>query len=208
MLTRTGSPPGGGCFAEEKEFTGLRDRLSQQRRDLPWERVERTMFSIAPLAGKPWHSYQRQHQLAIYDFMLGQGWKGCKSCSYWADNFNGIDMPLARRDVRFLVILACAVAGDRRPLRTASDETSKWVSSFGSNFNYDYHVSIRPEQLAPESRIQLCPSKMRMRGEQPGISVFYKDDDGRISSHLLVPTRAALDMMNGAYHGSASIPRA
>ena len=93
-------------LAEEKEFTRLRDRLSQQRRDLPWERVDKDYVFDGP-GGRETLSqlFDGKHQLAVYHFMLGPGWKeGCKSCSYWADNFNGIDMHLRQRDVSFLAI--------------------------------------------------------------------------------------------------------
>ncbi len=145
-------------LAEEKEFTGLRDRLSQQRRDLPWERVEKDYVFDGPTGRETLvQLFSDKHQLAIYHFMLGQGWKeGCKSCSYWADNFNGIDMHLAQRDVSFLAI-SRAPWPEIAAFKNRMGWTFKWVSSFGSDFNYDYHVSIRPEQLAGgRSRIQLC----------------------------------------------------
>ena len=101
-------------LADEKQFTRLRDRLSQQRRDLPWERVEKDYVFDGPNGREALSQlFDGKHQLAIYHFMLGPGWKeGCKGCSYWADNFNGIDIHLGQRDVTHRH-LARAVAGDR-----------------------------------------------------------------------------------------------
>ena len=81
-------------LADEKEFTRLRDRLSRQRRDLPWERVDKDYVFEGPRGRETLSQlFDGKHQLAIYHFMLGPGWQeGCKSCSYWADNFNGIDV--------------------------------------------------------------------------------------------------------------------
>src|SRR5271157_5987517 len=136
-------------LAEEKEFTRLRDRLSQRRKDLPWERVAKEYVFEAP-GGRETLSqlFDGRHQLAVYHFMLGPGWnEGCKSCSYWADNFNGIDAHLRQRDVSFLAI-SRAPWPKIEAFKKRMGWTFKWVSSFGSDFNYDYGVSFRPEQPA------------------------------------------------------------
>src|ERR1700756_3784221 len=93
-------------LAEEKEFTGLRDRLSQRRRDLPWELVDKDYVFAGPNGRETLSQlFDGRHQLAVYHFMLGPDWEeGCKSCSFWADNFNGIYLPLRQRDVSFLAI--------------------------------------------------------------------------------------------------------
>src|SRR5262245_26815312 len=91
-------------LAEEKAFTKERDRLSERRRELPWERVDKNYTfegesgraTLAALFGK-------SSQLIVYHFMFDPDWDaGCKSCSFWADNFNGIDIHLAHRDVSFV----------------------------------------------------------------------------------------------------------
>ena len=93
-------------LAEEKELTQLRDRLSQRRRDLPWERVGKDYVFEGPRGRETLSQlFDGKHQHAVYHFMLGPGWsEGCKSCSYWADNFNGIDTHLRQRDVAFIAI--------------------------------------------------------------------------------------------------------
>ena len=102
-------------LAEEKELTQLRDRLSQRRRDLPWERVGKDYVFEGPHGRETLPQlFDGKHQLAVYHFMLGPGWsEGCKSCSYWADNFNGIDMHLGPMRCHASGYLACAIVEDR-----------------------------------------------------------------------------------------------
>ena len=197
----------GQLLAEEKVFTRLRDRLSQRRRELPWERVEENYVFDGPSGRETLAQlFDGRHQLALYHFMLGPDWEeGCKSCSFWADNFNGIDVHLKQRDVTFLAI-------SRAPLRSIEafkkrmGWTFKWVSSYGSEFNYDYQVSVRPEQLASgEAVYNYAPSKMTIE-ERPGISVFYKDDRGAIF-HTYSCYARGLDMLNGAYHWLDLVPK-
>ena len=194
-------------LADEKEFTHLRDRLSQQRRDLPWERVDKDYVFDGPNGRETLSQlFDGKHQLAVYHFMLGPGWnEGCKSCSYWADNFNGIDMHLRQRDVSFLAI-SRAPWPEIEAFKRRMEWTFKWVSSFGTDFNYDYQVSAGPEQLASgEVVYNYAPSKMTIE-ERPGISVFYKDDDVRIF-HTYSCYARGLDMLNGAYHWLDLVPK-
>ena len=138
--------------------------------------------------------------------MLGPGWnEGCKSCSYWADNFNGVDVHLRQRDVA-LVAISRAPWPEIEVFQKRMGWTFKWVSSYGSDFNYDYHVSVRPEQLASGKAIyNYAPSQMTME-ERPGISVFYRDDEGRIF-HTYSCYARGLDMLNGAYHWLDLVPK-
>src|ERR1700737_4521507 len=130
-------------LAKEKEFTRLRDQLSAQRRDLPWERVDKEYVFEGP-NGKETLSelFAGKSQLIVYHFMFDPAWEaGCKSCSFWADNFNGIDIHLKHRDVSFLAI-------SRAPLpkleayKKRMGWNFKWVSAFGNEFNFDFNVSF------------------------------------------------------------------
>lgn len=186
-------------LAKEKEFTRLRDELSRQRRELPWERVEKAYVFDTPEGRKSLAElFAGRHQLIVYHFMLDPDWEaGCKSCSFWADNFSGIGIHLAHRDVTLMAI-------SRAPLprieayRTRMGWTFPWASSFGSDFNYDYQVSVAPETVAAGARIyNYAPSTMK--GEMPGISVFFRDDDGAVF-HTYSTYARGLDMLNGAYH--------
>src|SRR5277367_2517406 len=89
---------------KEKEFTRLRDELSRARRELPWERVEKDYRFETPGGTRTLAEiFDGRSQLLVYHFMLGPDWEeGCKSCSFWADNYNNIPIHLNHRDVTFV----------------------------------------------------------------------------------------------------------
>lgn len=184
---------------KEKEFTRLRDELSGQRRRLPWRRVETDYVfdggdgpvSLAELFGP--HS-----QLMIYHFMFGPDWDaGCPSCSFWADNFDGIVQHLAHRDVAFAAVSRAPLA-QLREYRERMGWRFRWVSSAANEFNFDYQVSFRPEQQDGEVVYNYRSGPWR-GDESPGLSVFHKDDSGAIF-HTYSTYARGLDMINGAYH--------
>lgn len=186
-------------LAKEKEFSRLRDELSRERQELPWEKVEKS-YSFEGPNGKETLSdlFDGKTQLVVYHFMYSPDWNaGCKSCSFWADNFNGIDVHLKRRDTTFLAI-------SRAPyekLQAYKDRMGwnfKWVSSFGSDFNYDYNVSYTPEQIAGAASVNYKEGKP-WGTDTVGISVFCKGlaDD---VYHTYSCYSRGVNMMNGAYH--------
>jgi predicted dithiol-disulfide oxidoreductase (DUF899 family) len=194
-------------LAKEKEFTRLRDQLSQKRRDLPWVRVDKPYVFEGPNGKETLPQlFEGKSQLIVYHFMFDPSWEaGCKSCSFWADNFNGIDVHLRQRDVSFLAI-------SRAPLprieafKKRMGWSFKWVSSFGSDFNYDYQVSVRAEQsVSGEIIYNYAPRKTTM-AELPGVSVFYRDEGGRIF-HTYSCYARGLDVLNGAYHWLDLVPK-
>ena len=93
-------------LAKEKEFTRLRDELSRERRELPWVRVEKSYAFETPVGKKSLADlFAGRHQLVVYHFMFGPDWEvPCKSCSFWADNFNGVVTHLNQRDVTMMEI--------------------------------------------------------------------------------------------------------
>ncbi|MEZ4707864.1 MAG: thioredoxin family protein [Caldilineaceae bacterium] len=193
-------------LVKEKEFTRLRDQLSQQRRDLPWERVEKEYVFDGPNGKETLADlFDGKSQLVIYHFMFGPDWdEGCPSCSFWADNYGGIPMHLAHRDVAHVTI-------SRAPLAKLEDWKQrmgwdfKWVSSHDSDFNFDYHVSFAPQQF--ENGGAMYNYRSIQEGEEsPGISVFYKDDDGAIY-HTYSTYARGLDMLNLAYHYLDLVPK-
>jgi predicted dithiol-disulfide oxidoreductase (DUF899 family) len=187
-------------LVKEKEFTRLRDELSRQRRELPWEKVDKD-YSFEGAAGqvKLADLFAGKHQLIVYHFMLGPDWEaGCKSCSFWADNLNGIDIHLAHRDTS-LVVISRAPLAKLDAYKKRMGWSFDWYSSFGSDFNFDYQVSFTPEQIAAGQAVynyELRPNKM---SELVGISVFYRDDEGDIF-HTYSCYSRGVDMLNGAYH--------
>lgn len=194
-------------LAKEKEFTRLRDQLSRQRRELPWVKVEQVYAFDGPNGPESLADlFAEKSQLLVYHFMFGPGWEeGCKSCSFWADNYNGVSIHLAHRDVS-LVAIARAPLDKLAAYKKRMGWDFKWVSSFGNDFNRDYHISFTPEEMEKGDmhynyRIGKFPSE-----EAPGISVFYKDETGDIF-HTYSCYSRGLDMLNGAYHYLDLVPK-
>jgi predicted dithiol-disulfide oxidoreductase (DUF899 family) len=184
---------------KEKEFTQARDQLSRQRRDLPWERVEKSYVFEGP-AGQETLSdlFAGKSQLIVYHFMFDPAWEaGCKSCSFWADNFNGIDVHLKHRDTTLLAVSRAPLA-KLEAYKRRMGWGFKWVSSFGSDFNYDLGVSFTPEQMAEGSAIWNYARQKPFETETVGISVFHQDPSGIF--HTYSCYQRGVDMLNGAYH--------
>ncbi|MBN9002679.1 MAG: thioredoxin family protein [Rhizobiales bacterium] len=191
-------------LAREKELTHLHDAVSAERRALPWMKVEKTYLFDSSTGPKSLDDlFDNKSQLIVNHFMLAPGWKeGCVGCSFGADHVEGTLVHLAQRDVAY-------VAVSRAPL--AEIEAYKhrmgwhfdWVSSFGNDFNYDFHVSFTPEQLAArnaEYNYQMIDPGIE---ELPGYSVFAKNETGEVfrtysafarGGEALLGTYALLDM--------------
>jgi predicted dithiol-disulfide oxidoreductase (DUF899 family) len=186
-------------LAAEKEFTRQRDALTRRRMAMPWERVEESYqfegpngaLSLADL-------FDGRSQLIVYHFMLGPDWEeGCKSCSFWADNFNGIPIHLNHRDVTFTAISRAPLA-KIEAYKKRMGWSFPWVSSYGSDFNYDFHVSFTEEQLAA-GKVDYNYGLVEGYEELPGVSVFYKNVRGEVF-HTYSCYSRGVDMLNGAYH--------
>jgi predicted dithiol-disulfide oxidoreductase (DUF899 family) len=194
-------------LAREKEFTRVRDELNAQRRSMPWERVDKRYvfqtdagpMTLAELFGD-------KHQLVVYHFMFAPDWQaGCKSCSFWADNFNGITAHLEQRDIRFVAI-------SRAPLSKLQAFAKRlgwsfpWVSSGETDFNFDYHVSFSPEDQAAGKATYNYERLESSNDEWPGISVFYKDDHGAVF-HTYSTYSRGIEMVNAAYQWIDLVPK-
>src|SRR5438105_3175617 len=133
---------------KEKEFSRLRDELSQRRRELPWEKVEKEYVFDGPdgketLAGL----FNGRSQLIAYHFMFDPEWdEGCKSCSFIADHYNPSIVHLKHRDVT-MVTVSRAPMPKLEAFKRRMGWSFKWVSSSGADFNWDYHVSFKPEDV-------------------------------------------------------------
>ena len=185
---------------KEKEFTRARDALSAARRALPWERVERD-YAFETSRGRKSLAdlFDGRSQLVVYHFMLDPDWdEGCKSCSFWADNFNGIEVHLKHRDVTLIAVSRAPIAKIDAYKRRMG-WTFPWVSSFGSDFNFDYQVSFRSEEIASGKGYYNYQQTKNSMSELPGISVFVRDDTGAVF-HTYSCYARGLDMLNGAYH--------
>jgi len=184
---------------KEKEFTRLRDDLSRQRRALPWERVEKNYVFEGPRGPQTLADlFGGCSQLIVYHFMFGPGWKeGCPSCSYLADGFDGAAVHQAHRDVSFAAI-SRATFPEIEGFKKRMGWRFPWVSSFGSEFNYDYQVSFAQDKANGKVyynyEITEFPSE-----EGPGASVFYKNDASEIF-HTYSAYARGLDIMVGTYN--------
>ncbi|WP_454853536.1 DUF899 domain-containing protein [Rhizobium binxianense] len=194
-------------LAAEKEFTRQRDALTRRRMAMPWERVEKPYrfegpdgsLSLAEL-------FDGRSQLVVYHFMLGPDWKeGCKSCSFWADNFNGIPIHLNHRDVTFTAVSRAPLA-KIEAYRKRMGWSFPWVSSHGSDFNFDYQVSATPEQLAEGKAYYNYAVRPNTDSEQVGISVFHRNEKDEVF-HTYSCYQRGVEMVNGAYHFLDLVPK-
>jgi predicted dithiol-disulfide oxidoreductase (DUF899 family) len=187
-------------LVKEKEFTRQRDELSRQRRELPWVKVEKQYVFDGPNDKETLADlFGGKSQLIVYHFMLGPGWKeGCPSCSLLADHFDGSVVHLAQRDVTLLVV-SRAPLPQIEAFKKRMGWRFKWVSSYGNDFNGDYHVSFTEDERAKGKvyynyAMQEFPSE-----EGPGVSVFYKDGAGDVF-HTYSGYARGLDILVGAYN--------
>ncbi len=192
---------------EEKEFTRLRDRLSQRRRELPWVRVDKQYVFEAPDGRETLPQlFDGRSQLVVYHFMFGPDWEDpCKSCSFWADNFEQNVVHLAHRDVT-LIAVSRAPLERLEAFKRRMGWTFKWVSSAGNDFNHDYQVSFTADELAKGEAYYNYAMQKNSLSERPGISVFCKDAGGTVF-HTYSCYARGLDMMNAAYHYLDLVPK-
>jgi predicted dithiol-disulfide oxidoreductase (DUF899 family) len=194
-------------LTKEKEFTRLRDELSQKRRDLPWEKVEKTYQFEGPQGKESLADlFQNRNQLVVYHFMFSPDWnEGCPSCSFWADNFNGADVHMNQRDVTFVAI-SRAPLSKIEAFKKRMGWKFKWVSSGENDFNYDYNVSFRPEDLKKKSIQYNYKESAGQHPDREGLSVFYKDNKCAIF-HTYSAYARGIDMVNGTYQFLDLVPK-
>ncbi|HEY7570389.1 MAG TPA: thioredoxin family protein [Nitrososphaeraceae archaeon] len=192
---------------DEKEFTMLRDRLGQQRRDLPWIVVNKEYIFEGP-NGKQTLSelFDGRSQLVVYHFMFDPSWDAaCPHCSFWADNFNGIIVHLNQRDVTMIVV-------SRAPYSKLAAYQKRmgwdfmWFSSYDIDFNFDYNVSFTSEELARKEAFYNFTAQDPHSSEREGVSVFYKDRAGHIF-HTYSAYARGIDILNTAYNYLDLVPK-
>lgn len=187
-------------LTREKEFTRQRDALSAARRQLPMVKVEKDYVFEGPKGEQTLvELFDGRDQLIVYHFMLGPGWgEGCKSCSYLADHFDGANWHLPHRDVTFIAV-SRAPFPEIRAYQKRMGWRFKWVSSHGNDFNFDYHVSSTEEEKANGKMYYNYQMQDWMNEEMPGLSVFFKDEEGDIF-HTYSTYGRGLDILVGAYN--------
>jgi len=187
-------------LAREKELTKLHDQVAGERRALPWRRVARDYRFDTPEGPRALAQlFGGRRQLIVQHFMFGPGWEqGCPSCSFMADHADGMIVHLAHRDIRFVAVSRAPLADILR-FRERMGWKFDWVSSHGSDFNFDFGVSFTAEEKKKgKVTYNYAKGQPYESDELPGISVFYKDDAGEVF-HTYSTYRRGVEAMMGTY---------
>ena len=198
-------------LAREKAFTRQRDELSRERRELPWVKVEKDYVFDGPHGKETLADlFGGKSQLIVYHFMFGPEWEeGCPYCSFLLDNTDGALVHLEQRDVTFVAV-SRAPLSKIEAFKRRMGWRFKWVSSYGGDFNYDYHVSFTNDEMAT-GRIYYNFDTIDLQSvggtdELFGISVFCKTGDGDIF-HTYSSYARGGDALLGTYQWLDLTPR-
>jgi predicted dithiol-disulfide oxidoreductase (DUF899 family) len=172
-------------LVKEKEATHLRDKLNAERLALPWVKVENNYIFDTPKGKKALADlFDGRSQLIVYHFMLGPGWAaGCPGCSFLCDHIEGALPHLEHHDVTMTAVSRAPLA-EIEAYKMRMGWRFPWVSAFGSDFNYDYHVSFNSDELTNGKLFYNFTEAPLPDGftetELPGLSAFYKDEAGDV----------------------------
>ena len=192
---------------EEKEFTRLRDRLTAKCRELPWVKVETAYVFDGPNGKETLVDlFDGRSQLIVNHFMFGPGWKeGCVGCSFGADHDDGILVHLEHHDVTYVAI-SRAPLPEIEAFKQRMGWHFKWVSSYGNDFNFDYHVSFTRDEIANGKVYYNYELRELQIDELAGTSTFYKDATGGIFHTYSAYARGS-EMVGGAYGYIDHLPK-
>lgn len=168
-------------LAEEKALTRAHDALNQKRRDLPWVKVDKDYVFEGPNGKERLADlFEGRSQLIIYHFMFAPGWsEGCVGCSFLSDHVDGALQHLEQHDVKYVAVSRAPLA-EIEPFKRRMGWKFKWVSSFETDFNYDFHVSFPKEEIA-KGKVYYNFEMQEVYGDEvAGTSVFFKDANGNI----------------------------
>lgn len=202
-------------LAEEKELTHLRDAVNASRRRLPMVEIKKDYVFEGPEGAlRLLGLFEGRRQLIVYHFMFEPGDpppgksgepydEGCSGCSFIVDNIGHL-AHLHARDTT-LALVSRAPLSKITPFKSRMGWTLPWYSSFGSGFNYDFHVTT-DKFIAPieynyqdEDTLERKGQTYHLSGEQPGVSVFLRDDEGRVY-HTYSAYARGLDILDGTYN--------
>ncbi len=192
-------------LAREKEFTRARDEIGRQQRALPWEAVEKEYLFDGP-DGKETLAelFDGRGQLIVYHFMFApEDDEGCPHCSFWADGFDANIVHMNARDVTMVAISRAPLA-KLAAYRERMGWSFKWLSSSGTDFNYDYGVSFSPDQT--DDAVYNFGTMSPGLQDREGASVFVKDEDGAVF-HTYSTYARGIDMLNAAYNYIDLVPK-
>lgn len=170
-------------LAREKEATRLRDAINAERLALPWVRVDKPYAFDTPRGKRTLAAlFDGRSQLIVYHFMLAPGWKaGCDGCSFLADHLDGALIHLNNHDVT-LIAVSRAPLPEIEAYKRRMGWRFPWVSSYGSDFNYDFQVSFTPDELA-SGKVHYNYTEIdagQAAEELPGLSAFSIDETGTV----------------------------
>jgi predicted dithiol-disulfide oxidoreductase (DUF899 family) len=166
---------------KEKQLTRQRDEIDRQRRELPWIKVEKHYTFEGPRGEQNLADlFEGRSQLIVSHFMLGPGWKeGCVGCSFRSDHVDGALVHLEHHDVS-LVTVSRAPLAEIEAFKKRMGWRFRWVSSYGSDFNYDYQVSFKNEEIETGRVTYNYDVRDFVSEELSGLSVFFKNAEGEI----------------------------
>jgi predicted dithiol-disulfide oxidoreductase (DUF899 family) len=192
-------------LGREKEFTRLRDEIGREQRALPWEAVEQEYVFDGPDGRETLADlFDGRSQLIVYHFMFApEDDAGCPHCSFWADSFDANVVHLNARDVT-MVAVSRAPYAKLAAYRDRMGWTFKWLSSEGTDFNYDYGVSFAPDETG--DLVYNFETKAPELPDREGMSVFYRDEDGNLFRTYSTYARG-IDMLNAAYNYIDLVPK-
>ncbi len=185
----------------------MRDQLSKQVRDLPWEAVTKEYVFDGPEGRQNLADlFGGRSQLIVYHFMFGPDWEaGCPHCSRWADNFNGIIMRLNHRDVSMIAVSRAPYV-KLAEYKKRMGWTFKWVSSFETAFNFDFHVSFSAKEMAKKKAFYNFTVQGPGSPEREGVSVFFKDAENKVF-HTYSTYARGIEMVNLDYRYLDLVPK-
>ncbi len=194
-------------LAKEKAHTRARDKLMEERRALPWVKIEKEyLFETTQRRKTLAQLFDGRSQLIVYHFMFGPGWKeGCDGCSFISDHIDGANLHLAHHDVT-LVAVSRAPLAEFLPFKKRMGWRFPWVSSHGSDFNYDFGVAFTPEQVADGKPLYNYGTTSYLAEDLHGTSVFYKDGNGDVF-HTYSTYARGDDALIGAHQFLDMTPR-
>ena len=187
-------------LAKEKQLTRLRDQLSAERRELPWVKIDKPYIFDGPNGRETLADlFDGRSQLIVKHFMLGPGWtEGCVGCSFQVDHMEGTLIHLEHHDVSYAAV-SRAPLPEIEAFRKRMGWTVKWVSSCDSEFNYDFHVSFKKDEIARSEGYYNYEMRKVAGEELSGHSVFYRDTTGDIF-HTYSSYGRGGDILLGTYN--------
>jgi predicted dithiol-disulfide oxidoreductase (DUF899 family) len=190
----------GALLKKEKEFTKARDAMSATRRELPWVKVDKDYVFEGPDGPVSLSDlFDGKSQLIVYHFMYAPGWdEGCSGCSFVCDHVDGARQHFENHDVAFAAVSRARLA-EFEPFKKRMGWTFRWVSSNANTFNYDFGASFRREDLDKGPVLFNFVNQKISGEEQPGLTVFTKDEEGNIYRTYSSYERG-LDLLIGAYN--------